>query len=259
MIFVAGTKRSGTSMWMQVLIAAGFPHIGDAFPGPWRESIGAANPRGFFESELRMGVYYASNPHPRTGVFLRPEQTRRHVVKVFLPGLVRTDFAFLDHVVATMRHPGEYVASLSRLKDLETDYWEGRSDKPQAQWARKPPPDVEWWLENFELLRDVAVRRYPIHLTAYDRLLEDPERVLRTVLSWLGEGDLQAAVEAVDASLRTQLEEKRGSVLTDEEWALALELYEHVRAERPVPAALLGQLNEAHAGLLERLRPQDAE
>ena len=32
MIFVSGTKRSGTSMWMQVLRAAGLPVLGEAFP-----------------------------------------------------------------------------------------------------------------------------------------------------------------------------------------------------------------------------------
>ena len=31
MIFVSGTKRSGTSMWMQVLQAAGLPILGKAF------------------------------------------------------------------------------------------------------------------------------------------------------------------------------------------------------------------------------------
>jgi len=34
-IVVTGTKRSGTSMWMQVLGAAGLPVVGDAFPADW--------------------------------------------------------------------------------------------------------------------------------------------------------------------------------------------------------------------------------
>ncbi len=36
MLVVTGCKRSGTSLWMQILIAAGFPHIGKDF---WVESV----------------------------------------------------------------------------------------------------------------------------------------------------------------------------------------------------------------------------
>ena len=39
MLFVTGTKRSGTSMWMQVLRAAGLPVIGTEFPRDWGEVI----------------------------------------------------------------------------------------------------------------------------------------------------------------------------------------------------------------------------
>ena len=90
MIIVTGTKRSGTSMWMQVLAAAGFPTLGEAFPRDWGRTIREANPEGFFESPLRNGIYYATNPSPRTGAYLAPEATRRTVVKVFVPGLVKT-------------------------------------------------------------------------------------------------------------------------------------------------------------------------
>ena len=49
MIFVSGTKRSGTSMWMQVLKAAGFRILGKAFPRRWGETkLRAANEGGFY-------------------------------------------------------------------------------------------------------------------------------------------------------------------------------------------------------------------
>ena len=75
MIIVTGTKRSGTSMWMQLLTAAGFPPIGDAFPRNWETTLKDANPGGFWESELRRGIYYETNPDPKTGTYLFPEQT----------------------------------------------------------------------------------------------------------------------------------------------------------------------------------------
>ena len=65
MIFVSGTKRSGTSMWMQVLQAAGLPILGKAFPRNWGTGpLRDANPDGFYETLLRNGIYFATNPHP---------------------------------------------------------------------------------------------------------------------------------------------------------------------------------------------------
>src|SRR6185295_4057207 len=115
MIIVTGTKRSGTSMWMQILKAAGFPILGEAFPRDWGETIRDANKQGFFESPLRLGIYYATNPHPRTGAFLAPKETRRLAVKVFSVGLVKSDLAYVDKVVASMRPWREYLRSLERL------------------------------------------------------------------------------------------------------------------------------------------------
>ena len=59
-------------MWMQVLRAAGFPVVGEAFPGHWDKTLADANPHGFYESPLRRGIFYATNPNPRTGEYLYP-------------------------------------------------------------------------------------------------------------------------------------------------------------------------------------------
>src|ERR1700689_1547774 len=103
MIIVTGTKRSGTSMWMQILIAAGIPHCGSAFPKDWEVTLKDANKEGFYESLLRTGIYYATNPPPRTGAYFFPEQVERHCVKVFIPGLVRSDRAYIGKVIASVR------------------------------------------------------------------------------------------------------------------------------------------------------------
>ena len=91
MVVVTGTKRSGTSLWMRMLIEAGLPSIGEAFPTVWGDSIRDANPHGFFESRLRRGIWFATNPDPRTGAYLHAGPTRLHAVKVFVPGVIRTE------------------------------------------------------------------------------------------------------------------------------------------------------------------------
>jgi hypothetical protein len=162
MLIDTGTKRSGTSMWMQILTAAGFPAFGEAFPRNWGETIKDANPDGFYESILRQGIYYRTNPHPRTGAYFFPEQVERHVVKVFIPGLVRTDRAYIGTVVATVRHWREYHDSLERLYAMENDA------RTQKNEGAKPPPRIppvfEWWSENFSLIRDIVTRRHRVHV-----------------------------------------------------------------------------------------------
>jgi hypothetical protein len=249
MIIVTGTKRAGTSAWMQILAAAGFPVIGERFPSGWREALGAANVDGFFESELVGGIHWRTNPHPVTGRFLFPEQTRRHAVKVFVPGLVRSDLAFIDRVIATMRHPAEYVASITRLRELA---------RPDAN-ALELDPALEWWCENFALVRDLSTRRYAVHVTSYDRLLRDPRGTIAAVLAWLDDGDLDRAVLAVEPTNRTQGPDERaddlGAGLDMDDQHTMVELWAHVDGERPLSPEFVERMN----ALDRRLRPRVLE
>lgn len=269
MILVTGTKRSGTSMWMQALRAAGIDVLGEAFPRRWKESIQDANPRGFFESRLRAGVFYGTNPDPRTGVYLHPRATRHHAVKVFIPGLVRTDHAFLHRVIATLRPWREYRASLARLHDME-DRWqatrplapdEGPEDRARAV-ARmaasrgSTPSVVEWWFEVYDLIRDISSRRYPVHVTTYARVLGDPEAEFTKVLGWVGKGDPIAAACAVDANLRSQRgsDDEGDDALHEDEVAVMDAVYEELHTRSRLPKALMADMNRVQAALEERYR-----
>jgi len=248
MILVTGTMRSGTSMWMQILIAAGFPHIGEAFPEPWGGKLRAANPKGFYESQLVGGVYHATNPHPETGAYLFPEQTRRHVTKVFVPGLVRTDLAFVDCVIATVRDWRAYVASMARMRGmLDADREADLFDVPLS-------PAIRWWMENFGLVRDIGTRRYAAHVTTYERLLADPADEISTVLRWLGEGDVDAACAVVEPSLRTQgPDAPTPEDLEPHHAAVFDELYESIHEGRDLSPSFVEVLNRTDAELRPRI------
>lgn len=261
MIIVTGTKRSGTSMWMQILAAAGLPVIGEKFPRRWENTIREANPAGFYESKLRQGIYFATNPNPKTGAFLHPKQTKHHVVKVFIPGLCRTDYAYLHRVLATMRDWREYTRSLERLYAMEDDFNRTRKlrdgeteEQRHAKLAKvqerrgKLPPPIEWWFETYELVRDVATRRYPFHLVTYRRLLEDPDTEIRRVVEWIGKGDADAAIAAVNPELRTQHapDVDVSDILDDDAVAVMDAVYESVHQNGRLDAALLGRMNELH-------------
>lgn len=258
MIIVTGTKRSGTSMWMQILAAAGLPVIGERVPGHWDEQLHAANPDGFYESELVAGIYFRTNPHPVSGVFLFPEQTAQHAVKVFVPGLVRTDLAFIDRVIATVRGWRDFARSRARLRALG-----GAGSRAAGEdGAPSLPPGLEWWAENFALIRDVATRRYPIHMLSYESLLADPERTIAEVLAWLGVGDAvkggavvrregSGAAREVDETVDTSgLEPVHVHVMD--------ELHDHIHRGLALGAAFVERLNQTDRELRPRLLEHNA-
>ncbi len=261
MIIVTGTKRSGTSMWMQLLKAAGFPPIGDAFPRNWETTLKDANPGGFWESELRRGIFYKTNPDPKTGTYLFPEQTERHAVKVFIPGLIKTDRAFIGKVVATVRPWRQYVRSVNRLYVIEREAQEAARKDP----SKAPPPAVlmspiiEWWVENFSLISDIVTRRYPFYMVAFDSVLDSPKETLRDVFRWLEDGDVEAAIKEVQPTLRTQDQEPEDETSVD---ALGLEpevievfdeLYGLVLRQSPLDQPFVDRLNQANELLSERI------
>ena len=259
MIIVSGTKRSGTSLWMHVLVAAGLPLIGERFPGGWGEILQQINPDGLFESELMGGIYFRTNPHPQTGAYLAPQQTREHAVKVFIPGLVRTDVAFIDRCVATVRGWREFVRSTRRVAAMQPDA------SPQGSEYGVLPPALEWWSHNYALIRDLAIRGYPAHVVSYDALLRDPARVVTETLEWIGRGDAEQAASVVDRSLRT---EHGSGDANDEDLAEGIEpqylavfdaLYRTIDEERPLTQSMVDRLNQTDEALRTRVLEHQAK
>lgn len=235
-------------MWMQVLAAAGLPIIGEKFPRNWAELFADANPDGFYESQLLAGIYHRTNPSPLTGAYLAPEQTRAHAVKVMIPGLVRSDVAFIDRCIATVRPWREYVASVRRLERIMG-----------AKGGARLPPHLVWWSENFALVRDIATRRYPAHVIAYGAVLAEPERHVHEVLAWVGAGDPDRAVAAVSPTgQRSEPLPAAGERPDDLEQAqidVFDAFYERVQAEQPLEASLIAEMNRVH----DQLQPQLVE
>jgi hypothetical protein len=247
MLIVTGTKRSGTSMWMQILVGGGLPAFGEAFPSRWGETIREANPSGFYESILRGGIYYRTNPHPQSGEYFFPEQVEQHVVKVFIPGLVRTDRAFIGKVVASMRPWREYESSLERLYAMED-----AKRKPGSAALIRMPAHLEWWAENFALIRDIATRRYPVNVQSYDSLLADPDKVIAETLSWIGEGDFGRARAAVNPEHRTQKAVESDS-FEPEVAELCDELYRTIDSREVLTPSFIEKLNDCDRKLAPRI------
>jgi hypothetical protein len=211
MFMISGTKRSGTSMWMQALTAAGVPILGDPFPKNWANgALRLANPDGFYEGLYRDGIFFGTNPHPDNGQYLRAEDTRGTAVKVFIPGVVRSELAFIDGVIANIREWREYEASVNRLWALEDE--QRAAEAPDKPIPLRVPGALEWWGENFALLRDRFQRGYPLLLHTYDEVLADPATCVARALALIGAGDLDKAIAAIDPHARTQTRPASDSV-----------------------------------------------
>jgi hypothetical protein len=252
-IFVSGTKRSGTSMWMQVLRAAGIPVLGEAFPRNWgKVPLRDANPDGFYESILRQGVYFGTNPHPVTGKYFMPEDVEGYAVKVFIPGVIRSERAFITHLVANVRSWRAYESSLHRLYGLED---QGRPNADPADAVRFPAA-LEWWMENFALVRDISLRKLSFRMQTYDDVLARPGPIIASVLEWIGavsQSDIEAAVAAVKPENRTQVDSGESDSVEPELVKVFDDLYAAIAEGKGFSGALLRTLNDTNQSLLPRL------
>jgi hypothetical protein len=250
MIVVSGTKRSGTSMWMQVLAAAGFPVLGKQFPRNWQNTLKDVNPEGFYESILRFGVYYRTNPHPETGKYFLPEHVQGYAVKVFVPGVVRSERAYVERLIANVREWREYEASIQRLYTIERS--KVLEIDPNAPDHPVFPPAYEWWMENFALARDISIRKYPARLQSYDEVLREPAKVIEKILGWVGSGDVEAAVAAVKPEHRTQVRPESESV--EPKYAKVFDdFYGAIANHEGLTGPLLATLNQTNRELMPKL------
>ena len=168
-----------------------------------------------------------------------------------MPGVIRSERAYISHLVANVREWREYEASVLRLYQLERDGM-AAAGQPVPEDSVYFPPAYEWWMENFALVRDISLRRYPARLMTYDQVLDDPVGTLTGVLAWLGRGDLAAALPTIQPAYRTQTRPSSDSVPP----ALARvfdDLYAGVAAQKPFPESLLRDLNATNRALLPEL------
>lgn len=235
-------------MWMQVLSAAGLPVLGRAFPRNWAKTIKDANPDGFYESLLREGIYYRTNPHPETGLFFGPEDVKGYVVKVFIPGVVRSERSYMDLLIANVRAWRDYEASILRLIAMERSANKSRNQAPLPIF----PPAFEWWMENFALIRDINLRSLPVRLQTYERVIADPASIIAEIVEAIGTGDVEAAVAAVKPERRTQSGTRSDSV-EPRLAAIFDDLYETIDARRPFTKSQLRAFDKTNRELLPRL------
>ncbi len=237
MIVVTGCRRSGTSLWMQMLAAADLPIVGQKFSEEL-EVLAEANPKGFYESVHRYGVQ--GDPADLAGC----------VLKMFVPGVIEADEEDLERVILTLRPWREHVVSAAAFEKLESAAL--GTQVPQAM-----PADLEWWFENYCLLSDFSDRDYPMMVVAYDLLLEKPRETAERALVYLdadpAKADAMAA--AVDPALRRADPALATSELPPEVLETFDALYARVRGREAFDDAFVDRLGETHETLMPLIAP----
>ncbi len=253
MIIVTGTRRSGTSVWMQILQQGGIQILGEPFPANWKSIMEEANPKGFYESTLVQGINFQTNPDPVSGAWIPPDKVTDIGIKIFADGIVKTDFSYITKVIYTIREWRECEASRKRMDEIKLGGSGAAGlDQNSEVWA-KLPSGFAWWKANFSLVKDMRTRRYPVAAFSYAALLEDPEKLTRAGFEWLGRGDANAAANAVDRSLQTQKEVSLLDVGHDYD-GIFDELYDALHANQMISPAFYTKLAETDTKITQEIK-----
>lgn len=271
MVIVSGSKRSGTSMWMQILVAAGLEPLGRRFSANWEERLSHLNPEGFYESPFRHGLNFTNNPDPQTGQYIDPREETFTAMKVFGSALAMTEFAYLNRVIGTMRDWRSFVASRERLERGD------RRGKPKVPSELRLAPTLEWWMANYGMVRDATIRRYPFSWLSYESMVsEEGPMLVEQALRWIDptrDWNVDAAVSQIRPELRhyalDDLEVQEPWMSAEAE-QLFDDLYALAHRGQSVDSSMLIRMDEYHRVVLpyihehhERLqalhRPENGE
>ena len=181
-IVVSGLPRSGTSMTMQMLVAAGIPAVTDGARVP-----GEDNPRGYFEDERVKRL----NKEDQDRAWL--SEARGKVVKVIsfllkdLPSTNRYKVIFLKRALP------EVLASQRKMMERRGEVDETSDETMFALWT-KHLSKVERMLltsDHFEVLE-----------IAYSDVIENPRAQAERIRDFVGLPlDVEKMVAAVDEGL----------------------------------------------------------
>lgn len=187
------------------------------------------NPNGFWESSYAVqGIYYRLGDVADLDKWLTEEKPT--VCKIVSRGLWKTDPRYVNKVIYMTRHPRDIAKSQERLKRnlpvfQNSDGGEIRMEDELVINTPKMYIDVTRmvceWLIHFK--KDVDFKQFK-----YDDLIDDPEKILKTVGSFVGEPSLSESAHIIDKKLRRSDKEGRDHKLS----GLADDMYNLFEKER---------------------------
>ena len=184
-VIVSGLPRSGTSLLMQMLAAAGLPPKTDGLRPP-----DAHNPRGFFEWEPIKTL--AQNPG-------RLREAAGHAVKVVSSQLAHVPPDSPCRVLWIDRDIAEIAASQEKML---------RALHPERALEPLPERHARLARHRDETLAQAATRAHPLLRISHARLLREPAAIAGEIAAFLG--PLLPRPEAMPACVDPTLHREKG-------------------------------------------------
>lgn len=183
-VIVSGLPRSGTSLMMSMLDAAGIP--------PMQDHIRTAdddNPKGYYE-------YERVKKMPEGDVSW-VKDARGKAVKVIATLLEHLPKKYGYDVIVMRREMDEILASQKKMLVRRGEDPDKVSDTEMAQYFQAHFTKVMDWLKGQKHMRFVEV--------SYNEMLSSPEEEIEKINQFLGgELDTSAMLEKIDTSLYRQ-------------------------------------------------------
>ena len=180
-IVVSGLPRSGTSMAMKMLEAAGLPLVIDGL----READ-VDNPKGYFELERIKDL-----AEERDKNYLRA--ARGKVVKIISFLLKELPANNNYKIVFMRRHIDEVLASQQKMLQHRSEQSEAADDKIQELF------EADLWRADYLIRHSSHLDALEVH---YSDVLTDPESQARRIKEFLGlDLDVQKMASVVDPNL----------------------------------------------------------
>lgn len=177
---VSGLPRSGTSLMMQMLVAAGMPALADG-----ERQADTDNPRGYLEWERIKQL-------PNDPACIAEAEGK--VVKVISRLLLSLPAGHEYRIIFMQRPLPEVLASQDQMLRRRGTYKEGANPAILSAAFEKHLREVYAWLEGKPYVKAVRV--------PYHDVLSQPKEVARQLAEFLGVPlDMEAMVRQVDASL----------------------------------------------------------
>jgi hypothetical protein len=159
------------------------------------------NPNGFWEMLYTVqGVHYRFFDAERMEKLL--EEKEKSICKIVSQGLAGSDPRFIDKVVYMIRHPRAVAKSQERLK----------RQFPMNEIPMIDGEEIKIHTPEMYINVTAMAARYfmqypdiPVHFVLFDELLAEPERVLKGVGEFLGEGDFTKAIAQINPKYNRSL------------------------------------------------------
>lgn len=186
-IVVSGLPRSGTSLMMMMLDAAGIPPMQD-----YVREADADNPKGYYEFERVKKL-----PDGDTGWVRDAKGKSVKVITMLLEHLPKNN---TYDVVIMRREIGEILASQRKMLERRGEDPNKVSDAEMGDLFSKHFEQVMVWIRKQKNFRFVEV--------SYNHLLEEPEAEIAKVNQFLGGNlDTEAMLAKIDPKLYRQRQE----------------------------------------------------